>query len=82
MSELHFTVTENGCLHIQSGKQKCLMLGRELPLPSWLYGVSDVTEGYDEHAGKYTIDVHVKNRLFGTLFTYKGRFTERVSHDE
>ncbi|WP_274518273.1 DUF4166 domain-containing protein [Bacillus safensis] len=31
----------------------------------------------------YTIDVHVKNRLFGTLFTYKGRFTERVmSHDE
>nr|WGD96917.1 YndJ family transporter [Bacillus safensis] len=42
-----------------------------VPLPSWLYGVSDVIEGYEEHAGEYTIHVHVKNRLFGTLFTYK-----------
>ena len=30
---------------------------------SWLYGESDVTEGYDERAGEYTIDVQVKNRL-------------------
>ncbi|MEK3939421.1 DUF4166 domain-containing protein [Bacillus sp. FSL R5-0431] len=82
VSELHFTVTKHGFLRIQSGRQKFLMFGRERPLPSWLYGVSDVTEGYDEHAGEYTIDVHVKNRLFGTLFTYKGRFTERVSHNE
>ncbi|TYS28584.1 DUF4166 domain-containing protein [Bacillus pumilus] len=82
VSELHFTGTKDGFLHIQSGRQKFFMFGREWPLPSWLYGVSDVTEGYDEQAGEYTIDVHVKNRLFGTLFTYKGRFTERVSHDE
>lgn len=83
MSELHFTVTKHGLLHIQSGRQKLLIFGKEWPLPSWLYGESDVTEGYDEHADEYTIHVHVKNRLFGTLFTYKGRFTERVvSHDE
>ncbi|WP_410559158.1 DUF4166 domain-containing protein [Bacillus safensis] len=45
--------------------------------------MSDVTEGYEEHSGEYTIHVHVKNRLFGTLFTYKGRFTERAeSRDE
>ncbi|WP_373467153.1 DUF4166 domain-containing protein [Bacillus aerius] len=56
-----------------------VVFGREWPLPSWLYGESDVTEGYDERAGEYTIDVQVKNRLFGTLFTYKSRFTERVS---
>ncbi|MCY7734501.1 DUF4166 domain-containing protein [Bacillus safensis] len=83
MTELHFTVTKYGFLHIQSGQQKLLMFGREWPLPSWLYGESDVTEGYDERTDEYTIHVHVKNRLFGTLFTYKGRFTERVeSHDE
>ncbi|MDM5298371.1 DUF4166 domain-containing protein [Bacillus pumilus] len=81
-SELHFTVTEKGFLHIQSGKQKGLIAGREWRLPSWLHGVSVVTEGYDEHTGEYTIDVLVTNRLFGTLFTYKGRFTERMTDDE
>ncbi|MFJ5963157.1 DUF4166 domain-containing protein [Bacillus sp. NPDC093026] len=82
MSELHFTVTENRCLHIQSGKQKCLFAGREWPLPSWLYGMSDVTEGYDEDTEEFTIHVIVKNRIFGTLFTYKGRFTEKGVSDE
>lgn len=41
-------------------------------------GGSDVMEGYDEHAGEYTIDVHLENRLFGTLFA----FTERISDHE
>lgn len=70
MSELHFTVTKHG-LHIQSGRQKLLMLGREWPLPSWLYGVSDVVEGYEEHTGEYTIHVHVKNQLFGAFLHIK-----------
>ncbi|MFB8734869.1 DUF4166 domain-containing protein [Bacillus sp. SL00103] len=42
VSELHFTVTYHGFLHIQSGRQKFLMFGKEWPAPSWLSGVSDV----------------------------------------
>ncbi|MGE6629774.1 DUF4166 domain-containing protein [Bacillus sp. NPDC077027] len=82
VSELYFSVTKDGSLRIQSGKQKFMIFGQAWSLPSFLYGVSDVIEGYDEERDEYTIHVQVNHRLFGTLFTYKGRFTEKVNEDE
>ncbi|MCY7915516.1 DUF4166 domain-containing protein, partial [Bacillus haynesii] len=74
ISSLRFKVEADGSLSITSVRQWLPLFSKKLPLPKCLYGISSVNESYDEEKGCFTIDVHVKNPLFGTLFAYRGTF--------
>ncbi|WFA07445.1 DUF4166 domain-containing protein [Bacillus sp. HSf4] len=76
ISSLHFKAEPDGSLSIVSVKQWLPLFGKKLPLSKCLYGASVVNESYDEDKGCFTIDVHVKNQIAGTLFSYKGTFQE------
>lgn len=76
-STLSFTVDEkNGSLIIRSMKQWLIVNGEKLPLPRIFHGEATIIESYDDHLGVYRIQVEVKNPLFGSLFFYKGSFSE------
>ncbi|MED1741293.1 DUF4166 domain-containing protein [Bacillus swezeyi] len=76
ISSLYFKAEANGSLSIISVKQWFPLFEKKIPLPKCLYGFSVVNESYDEEKGCFTIDVHVKNQIAGTLFLYKGTFQE------
>ncbi|QSF98967.1 DUF4166 domain-containing protein [Bacillus paralicheniformis] len=74
ISSLRFKAEADGSLSITSVRQWLPLFSKKLPLAKCLYGISRVNESYDEEKGCFTIDVHVKNPLFGTLFAYRGTF--------
>lgn len=74
ISSLRFKAEADGSLSITSVRQWLPLFSKKLPLPKCLYGISSVNESYDEEKSCFTIDVHVKNPLFGTLFAYRGTF--------
>lgn len=76
LSELHLEASSDGGLVITSGRQWLLIGGKKIPLPAWLCGNSTVYEAYDEEMNCFSIKVHVKNRILGTLFSYRGAFRE------
>ncbi|MEC2312523.1 DUF4166 domain-containing protein [Bacillus velezensis] len=76
LSELHLEASSDGGLVITSGRQWLLIVGKKIPLPAWLCGSSTVYEAYDEEMNCFSIKVHVKNRILGTLFSYRGTFRE------
>lgn len=76
LSELHLEASSEGGLVITSGRQWLLIGGKKIPLPAWLCGSSTVYEAYDEEMNSFSIKVHVKNRILGTLFSYRGTFRE------
>ncbi|AGZ56558.1 hypothetical protein BACIH_1830 [Bacillus amyloliquefaciens] len=76
LSELHLEASSDGGLVITSGRQWLLIGGKKIPLPAWLCGSSTVYEAYDEEMNCFSIKVHVKNRILGTLFSYRGTFRE------
>lgn len=74
-SDLSFSVTGSGDLHIVSKKQRLVLGQIEIPLPAWFQGLAEVTEKYDDERKVYLIHVTVKNPLLGKLFSYEGEFT-------
>ncbi|MDR7907041.1 DUF4166 domain-containing protein [Bacillus velezensis] len=76
LSELHLEASSDGGLVITSGRQWLLIGGKKIPLSAWLCGSSTVYEAYDEEMNCFSIKVHVKNRILGTLFSYRGTFRE------
>lgn len=74
ISSLRFKAEADGSLSITSVRQWLPLFSKKLPLAKCLYGISRVNESYDEEKGCFTIDVHVQNPLFGTLFAYRGTF--------
>jgi hypothetical protein len=76
-SDLYFEVTSEGNLVIRSGSQR-LVFGRiEIPIPSFLEGVVEVEEGYDDAREVFTIRVHIRNRIVGRMMAYEGEFKEQ-----
>jgi Domain of unknown function (DUF4166) len=75
-SDLSFYVVKDGSLLISSKGQR-LVIGRiEIPLPRIFQGIATVEEGYCDTKQAYTISVNVRNPIIGTVFSYKGVFTE------
>lgn len=75
-SDLDFIVTDQGSLIIEYLEQR-LVLGKiEIPLPRIFQGLATVTEMFDENLNMYRIQVTVQNPLIGTVFSYKGVFSE------
>lgn len=73
-SDLKFTVTQEGCIHISSGRQRLVVGKLEIPIPRFLEGVVIVEEGYDDAREVFTIQVDIRNRIVGRLMTYEGEF--------
>ena len=72
--DIDLSVDGRGGLCLRSGEQRFYehLLGFRFPM--FFSGVADVCEWYDDAIGQYRIDVNVRNRRWGPLFGYNGRF--------
>ncbi|RBW68919.1 DUF4166 domain-containing protein [Bacillus taeanensis] len=73
-ADIWLTVTENGGIHMQSSSLRFIKGKFALPIPDLVAGLAEVTEWYDDEKECFFIEVHVKNPLFGTIFSYSGTF--------
>lgn len=72
--DIDLAVDERGGLRLRSGAQRFYERPIAFSFPMLFSGVADVHEWYDEGLGKFRISVEVKNRVWGRLFGYQGRF--------
>jgi hypothetical protein len=73
--DIEVSVADNGGLRLRSGEQRFYEGPVAFRFP-WLFtGVADVCEWYDDDQECFCIDVSAKNRIWGGLFGYRGRFT-------
>ncbi|MER5335584.1 DUF4166 domain-containing protein [Micromonospora sp. NPDC002717] len=70
--DLHLGVDATGALTIRSGAQR---FRGGVPCPAVLTGQAHLREWYDDHHGRFGIEVRVSNPLVGPLFGYSGSFT-------
>lgn len=75
VTDLLLEVLPDGSLHLQTSGQRFYEGPVAFNFPAIGTGTADVYESYDESRGVYTIQVQVRNPLFGFLFGYKGEFT-------
>jgi hypothetical protein len=61
-------------MHLHSGDQRFYESRLAFNFPLFASGVADVVEWYDDAAGEFRIRVDVRNKYFGLLFSYRGRF--------
>ncbi|SES18517.1 DUF4166 domain-containing protein [Psychrobacillus sp. OK032] len=73
-SELIFSVSEEGHMRIDSGKQRFVLGSIEIPLPKIFQGIVRVDEYYIEESEVFFIHVFITNPIIGTLFEYEGEF--------
>jgi hypothetical protein len=72
--DLDLRVDERGGLRLRSGEQRLYERAIGFRFPLLFSGVAEVCEWYDEQAGRFRIDVDVRNRTWGRLFGYRGAF--------
>ncbi len=72
--DIDIDVAPNGGLQIRSGEQRFYegLLGFRFPMI--LSGVASVCEWYDDDEQCFRIQVDVRNRRWGPLFGYRGKF--------
>ena len=72
--DIDLSVDAEGGLCLRSGEQRFYegLIGFRFPMR--FSGVAEVREWYDERAGCFRIVVDVRNRTWGRLFGYRGRF--------
>ncbi|MGY4690799.1 DUF4166 domain-containing protein [Salibacterium sp. K-3] len=74
-SDLSFSVSQDGGLHITSERQRLILGKMEIPVPTPFQGLAAVTETFNEDHQAFEIKVVVKNPVIGRLFSYEGEFT-------
>ena len=72
--DLDLSVDDRGGLRLRSGEQRFYEGPIAFRFPPFFSGTADVCEWYDESIGKYRIEVNVTNRVWGSLFGYRGTF--------
>lgn len=72
--DLELSVSENGGLCLRSGAQRFYEGPVALSFPLLFSGEATVCEWYDDAAGRFRIEVDVRNRRWGPLFGYRGSF--------
>jgi hypothetical protein len=72
--DIDLSVAPNGGLRLRSGAQRFYEGPVGFSFPMLFSGFADVCEWYDETDKCFRIEVVVKNRTWGRLFGYKGRF--------
>ena len=75
--DLDLSVDEHGGLVIRSGEQRFYEGPLGFRYPSLFAGAAEVRERFCEETGMFHIRVEVRNRVWGRLFGYHGRFRPR-----
>jgi hypothetical protein len=72
--DIDLSVDSEGGLCLRSGEQRFYEGFVAFRFPMFFSGVAEVREWYDERAGCFRIVVDVRNKIWGRLFGYRGRF--------
>jgi uncharacterized protein DUF4166 len=72
--DIDLTVDDEGGLQLRSGAQRFYEGIIGFSFPMLFSGVAEVREWYDDVAQCFRIAVNVRNRIWGPLFGYRGRF--------
>jgi hypothetical protein len=72
--DIDLRVDEKGGLRLRSGAQRFYEGKLAFRFPMLFSGIADVHEWYDDEAKCFRIVVEVRNRVWGRLFGYRGRF--------
>jgi hypothetical protein len=72
--DIELSVDDEGGLRLLSGEQRFYEGPIGFRFPMLFSGVADVREWYDDKAECFRIVVDVRNRTWGRLFGYRGRF--------
>lgn len=80
VSDLEFTVLDDGGLRIISKEQRLLPGDLAIPLPVFLRAEATVTERFLDETNEFFIHVQVRNPIVGTLFEYQGTFRTEYVH--
>jgi hypothetical protein len=72
--DIDLRVDEKGGLRLRSGEQRFYEGKVAFRFPMLFSGIADVHEWYDDDAQCFRIVVDVRNRIWGRLFGYRGRF--------
>jgi hypothetical protein len=72
--DIDLRVDEQGGLRLRSGEQRFYEGKVAFRFPMLFSGIADVHEWYDDEAKCFRIVVDVRNRIWGNLFGYRGRF--------
>ncbi|MGP4078914.1 DUF4166 domain-containing protein [Pseudalkalibacillus sp. R45] len=75
---IDFRVSETGGIRMKSTYQFFHLGEKRISVPSRMIGQATVNEEFDEKNNRFSIDVSVKNAVFGTIFRYKGHFQMEV----
>jgi len=73
--DIELSVDEEGGMRLRSGAQRFYEGPVAFDFPMIFSGIASVREWYDEKAQLFRIIVDVRNRFWGPLFGYRGRFT-------
>lgn len=73
--DLELTAEPDGSLRLRSDAQRFYAGPLAFRFPMLFSGRADLHESFDESAGEYVIRLEVRNRAFGLLFGYEGRFS-------
>lgn len=73
-TDLKLEVLPDGSLHLRSEGQRFYEGRLGFTFPAFLTGTADLYEGYDDQRSVFTIQMQVRNPLFGFLFGYRGEF--------
>jgi hypothetical protein len=72
--DIDLRVDEQGGLRLRSGEQRFYEGKVAFRFPMLFSGIANVHEWYDDEAKCFRIVVDVRNRIWGNLFGYRGRF--------
>jgi uncharacterized protein DUF4166 len=72
--DIDLTVDDEGGLRLRSGAQRFYEGIVGFSFPMLFSGVAEVREWYDDVAQCFRIVVNVRNKVWGPLFGYRGRF--------
>ncbi len=73
--DLELRADPDGSLHLTSDEQRFYAGPLGFRFPMLFSGRADLHESFDDVSGEYVIRLSVRNRAFGFLFGYEGRFT-------
>ena len=73
--DLDLAVTDDGALRLTSGAQRFYEGPIGFRFPMIFSGRASLLERFDDERGVFVIQMEVRNRLFGRLFSYRGEFT-------
>ncbi|UTT61432.1 DUF4166 domain-containing protein [Microcella humidisoli] len=73
--DLDLRAEPDGSLRLRSDAQRFYAGPLAFRFPLLFSGRADLRESFDDATGEYVIRLEVRNRVFGFLFGYEGRFT-------